>query len=91
MPLFSMRCFQGIFKRENGPLRHYKEGKRPINANGQFSGTPPWWKRTSKKAHSEVYDHQLQDGPGTESEPKNGTVGQTAEIWCHAQIVENYF
>ena len=21
-----------------------KEGKRPINTNGQFLGTPPWWK-----------------------------------------------
>ena len=41
---------------ENGPLRHsgkrpikegkrpIKEGKRPINANGQFWGTPSWWK-----------------------------------------------
>ena len=48
-----MAVFQGIFKRENGPLRHLgkgpikvgkwltKDGKRSINANGQFSGTPP--------------------------------------------------
>ena len=60
MPLFG----QGIFKRENGPLRHsgkrlievgkrsIEEGKRPINANGQFSGTLPWWKTTPE----EVYD-----------------------------------
>ena len=26
-----------------------KEGKRPINASGQFSGTPPWWKTATLK------------------------------------------
>ena len=53
--------FPGIFKRENGPLRHsgkrptkvgkrlIKEGKRPINANGQFSGAPTWWKTAPLK------------------------------------------
>ena len=57
MPLFLMGCLWGIFKRENGPLRHVgkrpikvgkrpiKEGKRPMNADGQFSGTAAWWKR----------------------------------------------
>ena len=40
--------------RENGPLRHsgkrpIKEGKRPINANGQFSGTLPWSKTAPLK------------------------------------------
>ena len=60
VPIF----LQGIFKRENGPLRYsgkrlievakrsIEEGKRPINANGQFSGTLPWW----KTAPEEVYD-----------------------------------
>ena len=55
------RCVQGIFKRENGPLRHsgrrpiqvgirpIKEGKRPISANGQFSGTPPRWQTAPQK------------------------------------------
>ena len=41
-----VRQYFYIFKSENGPLRHsgkwpIKEGKRPINANGQFSGAPP--------------------------------------------------
>ena len=48
-----MGCFPGEFQegkwpikafRENGPLRRengpLRSGKRPINANGQFSGTP---------------------------------------------------
>ena len=51
-----MTVFREIFKRENGPLRHLvqrpikvgkrpiKEWTRPINAHGQFSGTPAWWK-----------------------------------------------
>ena len=66
MPLFLKKnaVLQGIFKRENGPLRHsgkrpikvgkrlIKEGKRPISANGQFSGTPSWWKTAlPKKNH----------------------------------------
>ena len=49
-----MGCFQGIFKSENGPLRHsgngpIKEAKRPMNANGLFSGTPPWSKTAPLK------------------------------------------
>ena len=61
MPFSYWAIFQGIFKRENGPLRHsrkqpikvgklpIKEGKRPISANGQFSGAPPWWKTAPLK------------------------------------------
>ena len=54
--LFLMGGFPGDFqdgKRPNkalGETAHFqegkrptKEGKRPINANGQFSGNPPWW------------------------------------------------
>ena len=29
--------------------RPIKEGKRPISANGLFSGTPPWWKTAPLK------------------------------------------
>ena len=60
--VFSLRpIFQGIFKRENGALRNVgkwpikvrkrpiKVRKRPIDANGQFSGTPPWWKTAPLK------------------------------------------
>ena len=36
----------GPLRRENGPLRR---GKRPINANGQFSGTPTWSKTAPLK------------------------------------------
>ena len=51
-----MGCFSGDFQEENGALRHSEKrpikvekgpiegGKRPISANGPFSGTPPWWK-----------------------------------------------
>ena len=51
MPLFLRK---GVFKRENGPLR--QSGKRPtevrkcpMNANGQFSSTPLWWKTAPLK------------------------------------------
>ena len=63
-PLFLMGCFQGDFKRENGPTRHagkrpikvgkrpIKVGKRPINASGQFFGHPAMVENgPSKKAH----------------------------------------
>ena len=54
MPLFLMGCFPRDFEEGNGPLRPsakrpIKEGKRPINANGQFSGTPPWRKTAPLK------------------------------------------
>ena len=32
-----------------GRKKAIKEGKRPINANGQFSGTPPLWKTAPLK------------------------------------------
>ena len=55
----SWAVFQGIFKRENDPLRHLgkrpiqvrkrtvKEGKCPLEATGLFSGTQPWWWKTA--------------------------------------------
>ena len=61
MPLFSMGCFPADSQEGNGPLRHFgkrpfkdakrpiKEGKRPISANGQHSGTLPWWKTAPLK------------------------------------------
>ena len=67
--LNAIQSVQGIFKRENGPLRDMgkrpikagkrpiKEGKRPINANGQFSGARPWWKTAPlKRPIKRVYD-----------------------------------
>ena len=42
MPLFLMDCSPKDFQEENG----LKERKRPVNANGQFSGTPAWLKTT---------------------------------------------
>ena len=61
MPLFLMGCFPVDFQEGKRPIKGFgerpikvgkrpiKEGKRPINANGQFAGTPPWWKTAPLK------------------------------------------
>ena len=49
-----MGCIPGNFQEgKRQPIKvgklPIKEGKRPINANGLFSGTPPWWKTAPLK------------------------------------------
>ena len=70
IPLFLMGYFPERFRegkrpikalRETAPLRlengPSRRGKRPINANGLFSGTPAMVENgPSKKAHQEVYE-----------------------------------
>ena len=68
-----MGCFPWDFQEGKRALRHsekrpieegkrlIKEGKRPINTNGLFSGTPPWWKTAPLKRpikRSMMYDCQ---------------------------------
>ena len=68
--------FQGIFKRENGPLRHSvkqhikvgkrptKEEKHPIKVHGLFSGTPAMVENgPSNKAHYGPYPQYGWDFP----------------------------
>ena len=50
-PLFSMAGFRRDFQGGKQPIeaQPIKEGKHPINANGQFSGTLPWCKTAPLK------------------------------------------
>ena len=55
MPLFLMGCFAGDFQEGERPMKAF--GENPlrlengpsIDAHGQFSGTPPWWKAAPLK------------------------------------------
>ena len=67
-----MGCLPGDFQEGKRPIKTFgetahwgrkrpiKEGTGPNKANGQLSGTPPWWKTGPfEKAHVEVYKSSL--------------------------------